>query len=120
MPINKTLLTPLSQGQIPHRRRNIPGRYQKSWAYQDDEGRYFLGTFPAIKIPPHSSDSLYILEPGDIARPDIVSYKFYKTPAYYWVILWVNGINDPFEEMSPGRTIRVPSLRRLAEYGVKA
>ncbi|RLC67140.1 MAG: hypothetical protein DRH97_05305 [Chloroflexi bacterium] len=120
MPIIKTLLDPLTQGKVPQGNRSTPGRYKKSWAYQDDDGRYFLGTFPAVTIPPHSSDSIYVLEAGDVARPDLIAYKFYKSPEYYWVILWVNGISDPFEEMFAGRTIRVPALRRLMEFGVKA
>ena len=87
MAIVKTLLTPLSLGQIPRGRQHIPGRYQPSWAYQDTEQRYFTGTFTVPEIPAHSSDLLYSLEAGDVARPDLISYKVYKHPGYYWVIL---------------------------------
>lgn len=120
MPITKTLLTPLTHGQIPQAQRHTPGRYSKSWAYQDADSRYFLGTFVPVALPPHSTDTLYVLEAGHVARPDLISYMFYKTPAYYWVILWLNNISDPFEQMFAGMTLRIPTMRRLAQYGVKA
>ncbi len=120
MPIEKTLFDPLPQNSVPRRRRDMPGRYHRSWAYQDTDKNYFLGTFTVPELPPHSSDQIYAIEPGDVGRPDLISYKMYKTPAYYWVLLWINGISDPFEGMYPGMAVRIPTLRRLAEYGIKA
>lgn len=114
-----TLLTPLTQGQIPRGRKNVPGRYQKSWAYQDSDKRYFFGTFTPPFITPDSTDLLYAIEAGDVARPDLISYKVYKHPGYYWVILWLNNISDPFQGMYPGMVLRIPTLRRLAEYGIR-
>lgn len=116
----KTLLTPLRQGQLPRRKRATPGRYRKSWGYQDNDGKYFLGSFPAIDIPPHQTDRLYIVEAGDVARPDLIAYKMYKDPGYYWIILWINNIMDPFEGIYAGALLRIPTLRRLSEYGVLA
>lgn len=120
MPITKTLLDPLPQSKVPRRRRDLPGRYYRSWAYQDGESRYFMGTFSPPEIPPHPTDQIYSIELGEVARPDLISYKVYKTPVYYWVILWLNGISDPYEGMFAGMALRIPTLRRLAEYGIKA
>lgn len=119
MPIVKTLLEPLRHGQLPRGPRSIPRRYYKSWGYQDDEKRYFMGTFPPPALVPHRSDRLYVVEAGDIPRPDLISYKLFKDPAFFWVILWLNGISDPFEGIYPGMTLRVPTARRLAEFGIK-
>lgn len=115
----KTLLTPLTRGQVPQGLAHVPKRYSNAWSYQDDKERYFLGTFAPITIPPHSSDRLYILEAGDVARPDLIAYKHYGHPSFYWVVLWLNDITDPFEEMYPGMLLRIPTRRRLAEFGVK-
>jgi len=117
--MEKTLLTPLRQSSIPQEQRHVPMRYQKSWAYQEDNGRYFLATFTPINIPPHPSDTLYVLEAKDVARPDIISYAFYGTPSLYWIILWLNNITDPFEGMYPGMLLRIPTFQRLGEYGVR-
>lgn len=117
--MEKTLLDPLRQNEIPQAQRNVPPRYQKSWAYQDEEGRYFLATFNSQDIPRHPTDTFYVLEAKEVARPDLISYKFYGTPAFYWVLLWINDISDPFEGMYPGMLIRIPTFQRLAEYGIR-
>jgi len=118
MPVVKTLLDPLLLRDIPHRATNIPGRNKKSWAYQDDNSRYFFGSFPTQKIPVDSSDQFYTLVAGDVGRPDLISYKFYGTPAFYWVILWINDIADPFEGMYPGMLLRIPTRLRLIQYDI--
>jgi hypothetical protein len=38
----------------------------------------------------------YIVVEGD--TPEIVSYKFYKTPLYHWILLLINNITNPREE----------------------
>lgn len=120
MPKVKTLLDPLDKGQIPRQFRHIPGRHTKSYAYQDEKSRYFLATFAPQEIPPHKTDRLHYLEAGDVARPDLLAYRFYGDPAYYWIILWVNEIMDPFEQMYPGLLLRIPTQQRLAQFGVRA
>jgi hypothetical protein len=116
--MEKTLLEPL-QHRIPQTQAHIPKRNKSGFVYQDEQKRYFFGTFPAIIIPPHPSDKLYVLNSSDVARPDLLSYKLYKTPELYWVILWLNNIVDPFEGMYPGMLLRVPLLSRLMEYGIE-
>ena len=116
----KTLLTPLRKGQIPRILRHSPRRHEKAWAYQDDKQRYFLGTFDALDIPTHPTDQYYVVQSSDAGRPDLISYRYYGTPAYYWVILWINGVHDPFETLYPGMLLRIPTRRRLAEYDVRA
>jgi hypothetical protein len=115
----KTLLTPLRQGEIPQTRAGTPERHSKSWAYQDEEGRYLLGNFTPLEIPPDPTDRFYIVEPGDLARPDLIAYKMYGSVGYYWAILWLNGVLDPFETLYVGMMLRIPTFRRLAEYGVR-
>jgi len=41
-------------------------------------------------------------------RPDLVSYKVYSTPDYWWKILEFNNMLDIFE-FHTGRNIRLPS-----------
>ena len=118
MPIG-TLLNPLRRGELPQSSRTISQRFKRTWAFKDSEkGRYFIGTFAPVNIPEHFSDKIYIVEAGDTYRPDIISYKFYRNPNLYWIILWLNGISDPFSELYPGMALRIPTLQRLAEYGV--
>ena len=43
-------------------------------------------------------------------RPDLISNIFYNTPSYWWVIMLVNGINDPFEQLNVGDRILIPNI----------
>lgn len=38
---------------------------------------------------------------------DNISYKFYNTPQLWWVICIVNNITNPFEELYPGKVLRI-------------
>lgn len=52
---------------------------------------------PAAKYAEKSAILMpYTIVEGD--TPDIVSYKFYGTPLYHWIILLVNNITNPREE----------------------
>lgn len=113
-----TLFQPLTKGEIPQSFTSTPQRFKKTWAYQDDDNRYFLGTFTPTNIPADRTDSVYIIEAGDLLRPDLIAYKLYKNPRLFWILLWLNGVNDPFEQLYAGMALRVPTLRRLGEYGV--
>jgi len=43
-------------------------------------------------------------------RPDLISNVFYKTPAYWWLIMEYNNVNDPFEGFNVGDRILIPKL----------
>ena len=43
-------------------------------------------------------------------RPDLISNVFYGTPAYWWLIMLVNNINDPFEQLNAGDRILIPTI----------
>tara|TARA_R110000822_G_scaffold142046_2_gene280012 strand:+ start:564 stop:710 length:147 start_codon:yes stop_codon:yes gene_type:complete len=45
-------------------------------------------------------------------RPDLLSQKAYGTPKYWWLICAVNNISDPFEQIIPGKTIKLPIIQR--------
>ena len=43
-------------------------------------------------------------------RPDLISDIFYRTPEYWWMILWYNNIDDPFEGLNVGDQIKIPNI----------
>ena len=42
-------------------------------------------------------------------RPDLISNVFYHTPEYWWLILWYNNIDDPFEGLNIGDQNKIPN-----------
>lgn len=45
-------------------------------------------------------------------RPDLISNVFYGSPKYWWLVLLVNDINDPFEGLNQGDQILIPKLNK--------
>ena len=43
-------------------------------------------------------------------RPDLISNIFYGTPGYWWYLMQVNGISDPFEGFNSGDQILIPVI----------
>ena len=43
-------------------------------------------------------------------RPDLISNIFYNTPGYWWLLMLVNGIDDPYEGFREGDPILIPLI----------
>ena len=52
----------------------------------------------------------YRVDDSDVPDPALISYKCYGTVNFWWVILVVNGIQNPFEELTPGTLLTVPNV----------
>jgi len=44
-------------------------------------------------------------------RPDLISNEAYGTPKFWWLIMFVNGITDPFEGFNINDKIRIPVVK---------
>lgn len=55
-----------------------------------------------------NNDSFYNLyEVDNDDWLDTISFKVYQTPNLWWVIAIVNNISNPFEELYPGKILRI-------------
>jgi len=64
------------------------------------------------KLPPRR----YQLEKNDIGRPDIISMKAYGAMDYWWILMKVNNIIDPFDELIPELVILVPDIKDIQTW----
>ena len=44
-------------------------------------------------------------------RPDLISNVFYGSPKNWWLLMFVNGITDPFEGFNANQRILIPKLK---------
>ncbi len=58
----------------------------------------------------------YRLSVIDRKRPDITSYRNYGTPAFWWMILAFNGVQDPFFETTVGRVFQIPTWPDIYDF----
>lgn len=59
---------------------------------------------------------LCIVTEEEKGRPDLVSYKYYNTVEYWWLVCAANGIQCPFLEIVPGRELKIPSILDIADF----
>lgn len=62
-----------------------------------------------------SFDSFYQFEIGYVPegyqhRPDLISNVFYGSPKYWWLLMLVNNISDPFEGFYVNQKILIPKV----------
>jgi hypothetical protein len=54
-------------------------------------------------------DSYHTVVAHELLRFDLLSYRFYDTVEYWWIIMLANDIPDPFN-VPLGKIVRIPSL----------
>lgn len=75
-------------------------------------------------IPPRREWALWVSDPSfrrstdfqvyqvtdaDVGRLDLISYRFYGVPLYWWIIADANDIVNPVTDMYLGMFIKVPN-----------
>jgi len=58
----------------------------------------------------------YAIEKNDIARPDLLSIKFYGTNDYWWIVCRVNKIDDVWNDLVVGQIIQVPEILDINDF----
>lgn len=104
LPIGTTRLRPYS------RNNDLP-------VYADGDNTTFIGVnVNPVQTTPSSAVQKYSIEVKYAFRPDLLSYRYYRTPLLGWYICTANAIVDPFDPdtgLYPGRQIVIPSLDRI-------
>lgn len=70
---------------------------------------------PAQDLLVKHSGRIYSFDVGYVPagfenRPDLISDLFYGTPGYWWLLMQVNNVPDPFEGFNVGDRILIPKL----------
>jgi hypothetical protein len=98
-----------------------PRRYVKISRYRiyrqiiDDNNDIYLETTNQVKIDDSKYDKYHEVEKSEENRLDIISYKYYNTPEYYWIIAMANNIVDPFV-IKAGDVLRIPNFYSLMNW----
>jgi hypothetical protein len=91
-------------------------RYKYNSVYSLN-GETFFETYDIPSIPKSAKDIYHQLKSGEEGRWDLVSYKYYRTVNYWWLICIANDISDPFDVPPAGTIIRIPSLDYVITRG---
>ena len=81
-------------------------------------GKY-LDIYRPVQLKNDIYDEEYTIEQKYDKRPDLYSYHKYGTSKFWWVFMKrnMNIMNDPINDFTVGKTIKVPSLKNLESLG---
>lgn len=85
-------------------------RYRNTAAITQN-GQTYLGVPGNTVYPPKGTDVFYDVEPEDTLHK--IAYRFFGNSALWWVVARFNDVLDPFAELEPGTTLRLPNRARL-------
>ena len=84
-------------------------RYRNTRLYDDqDLGQRYFGIWRAPKIIENNPVSLHRVSIEEQGRPDLIAYRVYGNPSWFWVISSRNGILLPIRELTTGMLLVCP------------
>ena len=60
--------------------------------------------------------SFFTITTVEKTRPDLLSYSLYSTVNYWWIILKINNIEDPFNDLEEGDVVKVPNILDIEDF----
>lgn len=58
----------------------------------------------------------YRVDDSDIPDPALISYRVYGDVGFWWAILLVNGIENPFTELESGMILKIPNKLDIYDF----
>lgn len=94
---------------------SLDSRYSKAKIVRDENGVEFLDWFEDIQFDVSQFDDNveYQIQSADTVFT--IASMFYGLQKYYWVVCRANEIFNPFEKLTAGRRILLPSERAFRQ-----
>ena len=77
--------------------------------YHKEDNKYFYGI--TAYLDDTTIYTLHTIQQGDTL--DRLALDYYNNPTLYWVICSFNHIKNPYKELVPGQTIKIPALANI-------
>jgi len=96
------------QGTLP---LNPLSRYKNTRLYKDsDIGETYFGVWRSPNIIEKKPPTIYQVRPEEVNRPDLIAYRVYGNPTFFWAIAVRNAILLPMIEVVVGLTLLCPHI----------
>lgn len=81
----------------------------------DGVKEYDLGSIDLGNLTNNIELQWTIVKYNEQARPDLISYRLYGASDLWWIILWLNGIADPWHDLMPDVALKYVPKTRIDE-----
>lgn len=78
--------------------------------YENDLRLTYLNTFKFQYKP-----TLHIVKYAEIGRPDLISFVNYAEIDYWYIILYYNNIDSPYD-LYNGQILKIPSIKDITDF----
>lgn len=58
----------------------------------------------------------YRVSESDILRPDLISFNVYGVVSYWWLLMVVNRVFNPFRDLTVGALLKIPNILDIYDY----
>lgn len=59
---------------------------------------------------------VFVVNQAYVANAPGVAFEYYGSQDYWWIVCMFNGILDPIEDLTPGRTLQLPRLTDINAF----
>ena len=96
---------------------NNPSRYKHIDDLLLDDDKVIKKTLGPVDLGifPHEGTDFYTVKNYEENRIDIVATKLYGSASYYWVLCYMNNIEDPLK-LPAGTVLLVPPISSLKRF----
>ena len=91
---------------------SVSSRYEKIKTL-NEKGKSYHVTNRLRGVKKDDADTMFTVDNSTMNRLDKISYKFYNSPNYWWIIAHANNIFDAFAEIPRGRILRIPPISSI-------
>ena len=87
-------------------------KYETDYVFRGKNIKAYYGN-PSWTFFVQNSQTYFNLKEGSVPkfaeyRPDIISQNFFETHDFFWLIMLINKIYDPYEHLKAGTRLRFP------------
>jgi len=84
----------------------------------DTEERDFLRN-PLSTFTMNYSPLYYRVNSADVMRPWLISYNCYGVVDFWWLLMFINDIENPFTDLEEGMLLKVPNSIDIYDFAKK-
>lgn len=61
----------------------------------------------------------YRVNASDVMRPWLISYKCYGVTEFWWILMFINNIDNPFTDIVEGMVLTIPNRIDIYDFAKK-
>jgi len=65
------------------------------------------------------SPAYYRVTGVDLMKPFLISKKFYDTVNFWWLIMLINGVDNPLVDLTVGQILKIPNKLDIYDFQKK-